>query len=246
MMTNTIAALAGRLIAAHDGGPLVDGSAETLAPADLGGVYALQDEIIAQIGEVGGWKVAAGLGDPPLCAPIPANRFFAGADLLNGQRHRFIIAEIEIAVRLDRDLPAGATPDMVEAAIASLHTAIELVGNPFIDRDATPRNLQLGDLQSNGAVLVGKALDRAIVGSLDRLPVALELDGKPVHAVEKGASWADIVGAIAWLSGHAAERGLPLRSGQVIITGARALAPLNGAGLIEGIVGEWGRVTGGV
>ncbi len=95
-------------------------------------------------------------------------------------------------------------------------------------------------------MLVGKALDRAITAGLETLPVALELDGRPVHAVEKGASWADILDAIAWLSGHAAERGLPLQSGQVIITGARALAPLNGAGLIEGIVGEWGRVTGGI
>ncbi|MHA6300066.1 fumarylacetoacetate hydrolase family protein [Devosia sp. CAU 1758] len=245
-MTNAFADLAARLIAAHDGGEIVETVAEAQVPADLDAVYALQDEIIRQIGAVGGWKVAAGLGDPPLCSPIPANRYFAAADLLNGKHHRLILAEIEIAVRLGTDLPAGASTEMVEAAIASLHPAIEMVGNPFADRDAMPRNLQLGDLQSNGAVVVGTALDRAIIGSLETLRVTLELDGKPAHAVEKGASWEDILKAICWLSGHAAGRGMPLKVGQVIITGARALAPLNDASMVEGILGDWSRVTCGV
>jgi len=242
----SIAELAAALIAAHEGGPLLDQVPERLLPTDLDAVYRLQDTVIAQIGPVGGWKVAAGLGDPPLCAPIPANRFLATADLIDGEKHRIFLAEIEVAVQLGEDLPSGATPEAVEAAIASLHPAIELIGNPFIDRDATPRNLQLGDLQSNGAVVVGKAMDRAMMDALDALPVALELDGKPAHAVDKGASWCDIVGAIAWLAGHAEQRGHGLRAGQVIITGARVLAPLNGATMIEGVLGDWGRVNCGI
>lgn len=242
----TISDLAAALIAAHAGGPKLDAPPEALVPVDLDAVYALQDEILAQIGPVGGWKIAAGLGDPPLCSPIPANRYFAAADLIDGKHHRIFLAEIEIAVRLGADLAAGATTEAVEAAIASVHPAIELVGNPFTDRDAMPRNLQLGDLQSNGAVVVGTALDRSIIAGLHTLPVALELDGKPVHSVDKGASWAETLSAIAWLSGHAAARGLPLKMGQVIITGARALAPLDGAKMIEGVVGDWGRVTCGV
>lgn len=245
-MTNAFSELAGRLIAAHDGGPVVETVADASVPVDLDAVYALQDEIIRQIGAVGGWKVAAGMGDPPLCSPIPANRYFAAADLLDGKHHRLILAEIEIALRLGTDLPADASTETVAAAIVSIHPAIEMVGNPFADRDATPRNVQLGDLQSNGAVVVGTALDRAIIEELDTLAVTLELDGKPVHAVEKGASWEDTLKAVAWLSGHAAGRGMPLRAGQVIITGARALAPLNGASMAEGIVGNWGRVTCGV
>jgi 2-keto-4-pentenoate hydratase len=242
----SIAELAAALISAHEGGPLLDRVPEHLLPADLDAVYALQDEVIAQIGPVGGWKVAAGLGDPPLCSPIPANRFLATADLIDGEKRRIFLAEIEVAVQLGEDLPGGAPPEAVEAAIASLHPAIELIGTPFIDRDATPRNLQLGDLQSNGAVIVGKAMDRALVDALASLPVTLELDGRPAHAVGKGASWDDIVGAIAWLAGHAEQRGHGLKAGQVIITGARALAPLNGAKTIEGMLGEWGRVTCGV
>jgi 2-keto-4-pentenoate hydratase len=242
----TIADLASALIAAHSGGPQVDTVPETVLPADLDAVYALQDRIIETIGAVGGWKVAAGLGDPPLCSPIPANRFYAAADLIDGKQQRIFLAEIEVAVLLGADLKAGSTVDAVEAAIASVHPAIELIGNPFVDRDATPRNLQLGDLQSNGAVVVGKALDRDITGSLDTLEVTLELDGKPAHSVDKGASWDDILSATAWLAGHAESRGLPLKSGQVIITGARALLKIEKATMVEGILGDWGRVTCGV
>ena len=242
----SVAELAAALIAAHEGGPLLTQAPEALLPADLDAVYRLQDEIITQIGAVGGWKVAAGIGDPPFCSPIPANRFLGTADQIDGEKHRIFLAEIEVAVRLGSDLPGTATPEAAEVAIASLHPAIELIGDPFIDRDATPRNLQLGDLQSNGAVIVGKAMDRALLDTLDALQVTLELDGKPVHAVDKGASWQDIVDAIAWLAGHAEQRGHGLKAGQVIITGARALAPLNGAKMIEGVLGDWGRVNCGV
>lgn len=243
---NTIAELASALLAAHDGGPEVYGVPEAVTPADLDAVYAVQDEIVRQAGAVGGWKVAAGHGHPPLCSPVPASRFYAAADVVDGKRHRIFLAEIEVAVRMGTDLQATATPAEVDAAIASVHPAIELIGNPFTNRDATPRNLQLADLQSNGAIVVGTALDRAMTETLDTLKVTLELDGKPAHVVEKGAGWADILEAIAWLSGHAAARGLPLREGQVIITGARALLRIDNASMVEGVLGDWGRVTCGV
>ena len=147
---------------------------------------------------------------------------------------------------LGSDLKAGASAHDVEAAIAGIHPAIELIGNPFADRDATPRNLQLADLQSNGAVIIGAAMDRGITATLSTLPVSLELDSKPAHAVDKGAGWDVILKDIAWLAGHAESRGKPLKAGQVIITGARALLKLDGATRIEGVLGGFGRVSGGV
>lgn len=242
----TISDLASALIAAHDGGAPVGTVPESVTPADLDAVYAMQDEIIRQIGSVGGWKVAAGLGDPPLCSPVPANRIFADGEVVDGKQHRIFLAEIEVAVVLGADIKGGASAAEVEAAIASVHPAIELIANPFVDRDATPRNLQLADLQSNGAIILGKAVDRAVTGALDTVKVTLELDGKPVHSVETGASWDVIVKDIAWLAGHAEERGLALKAGQVIITGARALLKLDGATKIVGRMGEWGAVNCGV
>lgn len=234
-------ALAKALIAAHDGGPLVDG-ANAEIPADTDAIYTLQDRIIAGIGPVGGWKILAGGEGTPFCSPIPSNRFFANNADLDARTHRFIIAEVEVAVLLGADLFDAPNKFDVEAAIASINPALEMVGNPFVDRDATPRNLQLGDLQSNGAVIVGPALSNDIKGALGSLPVSLTYDGKVSKAVDKGASWEDIIAALVWLAPHAEARGLPLKAGQTIITGARVATPLGSANVVGGHLGDWGEV----
>jgi len=242
-MTASLDALAKALISAHDGGPLVGPVDAADVPADMDAVYALQDRIIAGIGPVGGWKILAGGQGTPICSPIPANRFFANGATLDAKAHRFIIAEVEVAVLLGADLFGSPNRFEVEAAIASVNPALEMVGNPFTDRDATPRNLQLGDLQSNGAVVVGPALSDDIRGALTTLPVSLTYDGQLSKSVDTGASWEDIIAALVWLAPHAEARGLPLKAGQTVITGARVATPLGNADLVGGHFGDWGQVT---
>jgi 2-keto-4-pentenoate hydratase len=240
---NTLSDLADRLNAAHDGGSLVDRVPDHLVPPDMAAVYAMQDLLIGRLGPVGGWKVMAGGEGEPTCSPIPANRYFDNGASLDSTRHRFIFPEVEIAVKLGRDLGPDADAAATEAAIASLHPALEMVASPFTDRDAIHANVKLGDLQSNGAVVVGPALDPAIKAALSTLPVTLLLDGVEAKATQTGASWDAIVRALTWLATHAAARGLPLQQGQVIITGSRALAPHGTTRHIEGRMGDWGSVT---
>ncbi|MDB5613641.1 MAG: Fumarylacetoacetate hydrolase family protein [Devosia sp.] len=242
-MTETLQDFAARLVAGHDGGPLVESFPAHLVPTDRRGIFAIQDAIIAHTGPVGGWKVMAGGQGEPMCSPIPANRYYVDGESISSTHHRFVLAEIEVAVKLGRDLPANADTAAVEAAIASIHPAIEMVGSPFVDRDTIDSLAKNGDLQSNGAVIVGPALDNAIKADLVTLKVSLRLDGVEAKSTDTGANWAAIVEAVRWLSGHAAARGLPLQAGQVIITGARALAPHAPALLIEGDMGQWGKVT---
>lgn len=242
-MSESQDSLAKALIAAHDGGPLVGPVDAAHIPADMPAVYALQDRIIAGIGPVGGWKIMAGGQGKPICAPIPANRFFADGATLDAGTHRFIIAEVEVAVLLGADLFGRPNRFEVEDAVASVNPVLEMVGNPFADRDATPRNLQLGDLQSNGAVVVGPALSNDIRAALPSLPASLLYDGKAVKDTGTGASWDDIVAALVWLAPHAESRGLPLKAGQTIITGARVATPLGTADLVEGKLGDWGGVS---
>lgn len=240
-MAESVSDFAARLIAAHDGGEPIATVPPHLVPADWVGIYALQDAIIGQIGPVGGWKILAGASEPT-CSPIPANRFFANGSTINSAHHRFVLAEVEIAVKLGADLPANADAATAEAAIASVHPIIEMVGSPFVDRDAVENNARLGDLQSNGAVIVGPALDPAIKDELATLAVRLLLDGVEAKSTSTGATWPAIVEAVRWLASHAAARGLPLQAGNVIITGARVLAPHKPATVVEGDMGKWGKV----
>jgi|GEM_PF-1535015 len=234
--------LASALIAAHDGGPLVDGANVTNVPADMVGVYELQDQVMAGIGPSGGWKIVAGAEGDPICSPIPSNRFFADGAELRASHHRIFLGEVEVAVLLGSDLVGEVSAAEAEAAIASVNPALEMIANPFVDRDATPRNLQLGDLQSNGAVVVGPAVSNDIRTALEALPVTLIADGKIIHETDKGASFQAIVAALVWLAPRAEKRGFPLKAGDTIITGARALAPLEGGVDIEGRFGDWGTV----
>lgn len=242
-MIETIHDFAARLIAAHDGGPVIDVVPPHLVPADWAGIYAMQDAIIGQTGPVGGWKILAGSKGEHNCAPIPANRFYPDGATINSARHRFVLAEVEVAVRLGSNLGANADTGAAEAAIASIHPVIEMVGSPFVDRDAVENNARLSDLQSNGAVIVGPALDLDIRTALDTLPVRLLLDGAEARTTATGANWAAIVEAVRWLAGHAASRGLPLKAGDIVITGARVVAPHAPAALVEGDMGQWGRVS---
>lgn len=242
-MTDTLENLTKALIAAHDGGPLVGPVDAALVPADMAAVYAMQDSIMAGIGPAGGWKIVAGGEGEPLCSPIPANRYFANGAVLDAKIHRHFLAEVEVAVLLGADLYGAPNRFEVEAAIASVHPVLEIVANPFTDRDATPRNLQLGDLQSNGAVVVGPALSNDVRAALPTLPVSLSYDGKTVKEVATGASWDAIIAALVWLAPHAERRGFPLKAGQTVITGARIAVPLDNADLVEGSFGDWGKVS---
>lgn len=242
-MTDRLDALSQALIAAHDGGAPVGPVAESEVPADMPAVYALQDRIMASIGASGGWKILAGAPGEPICAPIPANRYFADGARLDAKKHKFIIAEVEVAVKLGADLRGTITAETAAAAIASVHPALEFVANPFVDRDATPRNLQLGDLQSNGAVVVGPAITGDVQSQLSRLAVTLHYDGALSKSVEAGASWDDILAALVWLAPHAERRGHPLKAGDVVITGARIATPMGEAERVEGAFGDWGRVA---
>ncbi|MCS6758844.1 MAG: hypothetical protein MO852_07270 [Candidatus Devosia euplotis] len=107
-MLEKIDDLAAQLIAAHDGGALIANVPANLTPTDMAGVYGLQDLILDRLGPVGGWKVMAGGQGEPTCVPIPANRYFDNGARLKSSRHRFVLPEVEVAVRLGCDLPAGA------------------------------------------------------------------------------------------------------------------------------------------
>lgn len=242
-MTHSVDQLAQSIIDAHEGGPVIDTVPEALVPQGPAGIHALQDAIMARLGPAGGWKIAASAGPGAICAPIPASRYFAAASIFNGRQSRFVIAEVEVALRLATDLPAGAGKQATEAAVGSVHAALEFIASPFRDRNAMPVNLLHGALQSNGAVVLGPPLEPGLRAELATLEAALAFDGKPVHIVNNGASWDQTLDTLAWLAGHAAERGQPLRAGQVIITGARAVAPLGNAGMIDGRLGVWGRVA---
>ena len=196
-----------------------------LVPDTRETAYAVQNETVAALGAVGAWKVAPKPADgEPFCSPILAQHVFADGATLARKELRGLAMEVEIAVTLKADLPlrSGAyTADEIKAAVASFHLAFEVVASRYRDRLTTPQLAGIADLQSNGAVILGQAVAANEWPEFGQQAMSMYLDGALAQASEGNASTENMLQSLSWLAGHAAARGLPLKSGDVIITGAR-------------------------
>lgn len=229
-----------RLVQARNGTPASSG--ET-TPPDRAAAFAVQDATLAQLGPIGGWKVGAKSADAePACAPLPAGGLVGGGARLTGAAWRMRGIEVELAVRLGRDLAPG---EDIAAAIDAVLPAIEVVETRLADwRDSSPL-AQLADLQTHGALVLGEPSSlRPRDADLRTLGAYLAFDGQPVASTRGANPAADVWRLLQWLALHCAERGLPLKAGQVITTGsctgmlfapegAHILAELSGLGCVE-------------
>ncbi|HTM79159.1 MAG TPA: hypothetical protein VL133_16215, partial [Devosia sp.] len=131
---------------------------EALVPQDRAAAYALQDEIIALEGEVGGWKIASGVEAVPIISPILADAFFSSGTTLNVADLMATLVEVEVGLKLQSDLLAregGYSRDEVIAAIEGFLPAFEIIGTRFAESYELPKLLNIGDLQVNAAVVSG-------------------------------------------------------------------------------------------
>ena len=220
-----------------------------IAAADRAAAFAVQDATLGLLGGSAGWKVGA--KDPsaePGCAPLPATGVMRSGVVLPDASHRLRGIEVEVALRLGRDLiPDSPEIDMAElmAAVESVIPAIEVVESRFQDWRESDPLAQLADLQSHGTLVVGEpaGLSPADV-DLRTVEAYLAFDGQPVATTRGANPAADIWRLLAWLAWHAAQRGMPLRAGDVVTTGsctgllfapegARVQALLPGVGSVE-------------
>jgi 2-keto-4-pentenoate hydratase len=242
------AAAARRLLAARKGAALVPGA--EILPPDAAGAYAVQHATMAALGTIGGWKVGAkGPELEPGCAPLPATGMLDTGTSLLGPPWRMRGIEVEMAVRLRKDLiPTSGEPSTaaVRDAIGGVLAVIEVVESRLADwRDSAPL-AQMADLQSHGALIVGAPLAQVSPGDFDlrSAEAYLAFDGQPVASTRGANPAGDVWRLLAWLAWHCAQRGHPLRAGQIITTGsctgllfapegARVQAQLAGIGLVE-------------
>lgn len=206
-----------------------------LVPDTRETAYTVQNQTVRALGVVGAWKVAPlpAQGEP-FCSPILAESVFTDGVTLAREGFHGLSMEVEVAVTLKADVPAGTAPCSVEdikSAVASFHLALEIVATRYRDRLSTPQLAGIADLQSNGAVVVGPAVAVDAWPEFAEQQMAMSFDGKVVQTTKGNASTQNMLQALAWLADHAAARGLPLKAGDVIITGARL-----GATPFDGVV----------
>lgn len=246
-MTNASAAQAALLLSrVRRTGERLVSFPEALVPQDLAAAYAIQDEIIALEGEVGGWKIASGTDPVPMISPILAHSFFHSGTTITIADLMATLVEVEVGLKLGRDLPAqagGYSRDEVVAAIEGFLPAFEIVGTRFAPGYELPKLLNMGDLQANAAVVSGALVTDWQGLSLGDLKLTLTI-ADAVFEADTGASLEVIIDSLVWLANEGALRQGGLRKGQIIITGARIKETLGKPGAaMSATLGALGTVS---
>lgn len=214
---------AAELLRGAETGAKLDALPEGLAPTTEAEAYAIQDAVLGDA-EVAAWKLAAIKPVAELQAsPIPRDMIYDAlpAHILTPE------IEVEIAIRIDADLPPRASDyarTEVLAALGPAHAAFEVICSRFADRKGAAKLSALADRASGAGIAIGSGI--ADWQSLDFTALDVSLEGRGMNVHTAGfATVAQTVDALVWLANHASRRGMGLRAGQFVITGAR-IGPL--------------------
>jgi 2-keto-4-pentenoate hydratase len=230
-MTTSHDDLARRLRDAYTGGtvpPLRDG----LEPTDAAGAYAVQ-EINTRFWEAQGRRIVgrkAGLTakavqvqlgvDQPDFGVLFDDMRVADGGLLDPAKCIQPKAEAEIAFVLAADLPSPqSTPAEVAAAVATVHAAIEIVDSRIADWKITFADTVADNGSSAFFVLADEGLPLAGL-DLEGAGMMMTFNGETVSTGIGAAALGNPLNAAAWLASTLAERGEPLRKGDVLLAGA--------------------------
>lgn len=197
---------------------------EDQRPSDQETAYAIQNELLKNIGPSGGWKV--GSSSPtaePSCSPLPQQRIFQAPTAIPAKEFQTLGFEAEIAFTLGQDLTSLSpySREKVESAIASAHPAIEIVSSRFKEWSKVDDFSKMADLQNHGALLVGAPITNWQKINFKNQPLLIKRNQETlVDQVGGNGNGEDVLRLLVWLASHAASRGLPLRKGMVITTGS--------------------------
>jgi 2-keto-4-pentenoate hydratase len=129
-------------------------------------------------------------------------------------------AEAEVALVLGRDLnDAAATPESVAAAVDYALASIEIVDSRIADWKITFADT-VADNGSSAFFVLGKEKKKLADLDLYTCGMALEINGKLASLGAGAACLGHPLNAAAWLARTLAERGEPLRAGDILLTGA--------------------------
>lgn len=231
------AAAARALLQVWGGGPRPAGL--PVSPPDTAAAYAVQRAVVRDLGG-GAWKMALLAGQDRHAAALPGRLVATSGSRLAALPHDACI-EVETALILGADLHPGAGPAEALAAIGEVRLCFEMVASRFADRRAVHPLEAMADAFSSGGIVLGDALDNWRDALAGLLGIRLWLDDQPVQAPETLQGLDDALSFLSWLAGHAAGQDMPLRKGDVIITGARiGPLPLNDAGSARASAGGAG------
>lgn len=204
------------------------------APADLNSAYRIQDLAIDMDGRtVVGWKV--GKINPPDDARLASNRLagpiFAGSVVSADAGESpdmpvfaqgFAAAEAEFLLHVASGWNGVVPQDdaATRLVLDAVHLGIEVASSPYpgINDDGPP--VTVSDYGNNYGLVVGPALSGWETIDFDTVVVRLEIDGEVAGEATTATMLDGPLGAVRFLLGNLAARGIDCSEGTWVSTGA--------------------------
>jgi 2-keto-4-pentenoate hydratase len=153
-------------------------------------------------------------------------------------------AEAEVALVLDRDLddaPHGFA--QIVRAVAFALPAIEVVDSRIEEWRISIVDT-VADNASCGLYVVGSRPVPLRRVDVRTVPMSMSIDGVEVSTGSGAACLGNPLHAARWLADTLCERGIPLRAGDVVMTGALGpMKPIAAGNLVEATFGDLGSVS---
>lgn len=216
----------GRAMAAYPG----------VMPADLAQAYVIQDLALAlDGGAVAGWKVGrinapddAALGSNRLAGPIfAANVVFAGDCAGEGPvmpvfADGFAAAEAEFLLHVAPGWDGVIPQDdaATRALLDAVHIGIEVASSPYPGINADGPPVTVSDFGNNYGLVVGAPLAGWQTVDFASILVRLEIDGVLAGEATSATMLDGPLGAVRFLLGNLAARGIDASAGLWVSTGA--------------------------
>ncbi|MFM5908768.1 MAG: 2-keto-4-pentenoate hydratase [Novosphingobium sp.] len=212
-------------------------------PADLATAYQIQDTAIAIDGRaILGWKV--GRINAPLDSQLGSNRLAgpifveAVVDIAGGDvacmpvfADGFAAAEAELLLHIAPG-NAHARPQNdaeTRAIIDEVRIGIEIASSPYPGINADGPTVTTSDYGNNHGLVMGAALEGWQDIDLCAIPVCTTIDGRIIGEATAATMLDGPYGAVRFLLGNLAERGIDISGGAWVssgaITGVHAVTP---------------------
>ncbi|HTQ34478.1 MAG TPA: fumarylacetoacetate hydrolase family protein [Stellaceae bacterium] len=217
----------------------------------LDDAYRIQRHLIDKSGaRQVGWKV--GLTARAIQQQFGVHEPVFGRLLADGRRdsgHAFRADELiapgfenELCIVMGDDPVPNATPEDVAAAVAYVHPAFEIIET----RGDLTRQLALAlaDNAQQHSFVLGPAVERAALPALDKVTVAVRINGAEAATADGSAVLGHPYNAVAWLAAKLAQFGERVKAGDFIMSGSFTRQfPLNRGDRIEAAFAGIGVVT---
>jgi 2-keto-4-pentenoate hydratase len=207
---------------------------EAQRPRTIAEGYDVQDHLAVELTNAdalrdttAGWKL--GLGsvnamngagiDRPLMGRVFQGRLHDNDVVVAAPDGATVLIEIELAVTLSRDIaPSDQVTNPLDA-VASANLVSEIVLSRFVDRTIVGLPSVAADSVGFHALVIGPEIDLGQAVDISA-SLAVTVDGEHACGGLTGDDAVDPASMMAYLMAHARERGITLRKGEIITTGA--------------------------